>query len=418
MVVAERVADLLPANNSPASAKMGALERITSPDSFSAKWPVWGLAMTFDIIRAFHDPNLLGAGIRDYSTFKAWETALRAIFGLGFVSDEQRAIYRRCTNRTDTPTPCREAILLCGRRSGKCFMMALCAVWLALFRFGGKKPYLQRGEVLTIKVIAQDRDAARTIMGYVDGLLSVPLFKQKVKKQTAAAFELADNVRIEVVTCDYRAVRSYTCGAALCDEACFWSNDNGVNPAEAILAALKPCMMTVPNSLLLIGSSPWARRGAVYDRYDRWFGVANEHTLVWQAPTLDMNPSIDPAEVELEYALDPANAAAEYGAQFRTDVEALLSREVIEAATINGRFELPYDPMKNYFAAIDASGGSSELIHARYRACRRRSRHPRSCARSPPQVQPRRRLRRIFRHHESVWRRQVFRRSLWPRMGC
>ena len=239
-------------------------------------------------------------------------------------------------------------------------MMALCAVWLALFRFGGKKPYLQRGEVLTIKVIAQDRDAARTIMGYVDGLLSAPLLRQKVRKQAATAFELADNVRIEVATCDYRAVRSYTCGAALCDEACFWSNDNGVNPAEAIFAALRPCMKTVPNSLMLIGSSPWARRGAVYDRYDRWFGVPNDHTLIWQAPTLEMNPSIDPREIELEVTLDPANASAEYFAQFRTDVEALLSREVIDAITLPQRFELPYDFEENYFAAIDASGGSSD----------------------------------------------------------
>ena len=270
---------------------------------------------------------MLGAGIRDFSTFAAWEVALRAIFGLGFVDDNQRAIYQRCTHRT--------------------VMMALSAVWLALFRFGDKKPYLQRGEVLNIKVIAQDRDAARTIMGYVDGLLSVPLFKQKVKKQTLTAFELAGNVRIEVATCDYRAVRSYTCGAALCDEACFWSNDNGVNPAEAIFAALRPCMKTVPNSLMLIGSSPWACRGAVYDRYDRWFGVPNEHVLIWQAPTLEMNPSIDPAEIQLEYNLDPINAAAEYGAQFRTDVEALLSREVIDAITIPQRFELPYDCDEN-----------------------------------------------------------------------
>ena len=80
-------------------------------------------------------------------------------------------------------------------------------------------------------------------------------------------------------------------------------------------------MKTVPNSLMLIGSSPWACRGAVYDRYDRWFGVPNEHVLIWQAPTLEMNPSIDPAEIQLEYNLDPINAAAEYGAQFRTDVE-------------------------------------------------------------------------------------------------
>ena len=64
-----------------------------------------------DIIRAFHDKNLLGAGIRDFSTFAAWEVALRAIFGLGFVDDNQRPIYQRCTHRT--------------------VMMALSAVWLA-----------------------------------------------------------------------------------------------------------------------------------------------------------------------------------------------------------------------------------------------------------------------------------------------
>ena len=32
---------------------------------------------------------------------------------------------------------------------GQMVMMALSAVWLALFRFGDKKPYLQRGEVST-----------------------------------------------------------------------------------------------------------------------------------------------------------------------------------------------------------------------------------------------------------------------------
>jgi hypothetical protein len=230
----------------------------------------------------------------------------------------------------------------------------------ALFKFGGKKPFLRRGEKLTIKVLAQDREAARTVMRYIEGLLEAPLLKQKVIKTTAHAFEFADDVIIEVGTADYRSVRSYTIGMAICDEACFWSSDDGTNPAEAILAALRPAMKTVPGSLMIIASSPYSRRGPVWDRYEKWFGVANPHTLVWQAATLDMNPTIDPAEIELEFMLGPANAAAEYGANFRSDVEVLLSKEVVDAATMSGRFEIPHDPSKQFFAAIDASGGSSD----------------------------------------------------------
>jgi hypothetical protein len=36
----------------------------------------------------------------------------------------------------------------------------------------------------------------------------------------------------------------------------------------------------------------------------------------------------------------PASAAAEYTAEFRTDVETFVSRDVVEAAIIQGRFEL------------------------------------------------------------------------------
>jgi hypothetical protein len=120
--------------------------------------------MTMDIIRAFHDRKLLGYGVQDFSSFKNWEVCQRAIYGLPLISDEQREIYTRYTHRTDfdAPQACKEAVLVNGRRSGKSFMMAVSAVHGALFKFGGKKPFLRRGEKLTIKVLAQDREAART----------------------------------------------------------------------------------------------------------------------------------------------------------------------------------------------------------------------------------------------------------------
>ena len=298
-----------------------------------------------NIIDAFHDRNLLGHGIRDFSTYKVLEVILRAIFALGFRDDEQRALYTRFTGRTGIPAnPFRQICMICGRRSGKSFLMALIAVYLALFRSYNK--YLARGEVATIMVIAADRDKARTIMRYIAGILEAPLLKQKLRKQRASAFEFHGNVVIEVATCSFRSVRGYTIVCVLADEAAFWSDESGANPASAVFTALKPAMMTVPDSMMIIGTSPWSRRGPVWDFRDRWYGVENDHTLVWQADTLSMNPSIDPAEIQREYDLDPVSAAAEYGAQFRSDIECLLTREVIDAITIPKRFELPFDPDK------------------------------------------------------------------------
>ena len=57
---------------------------------------------------------------------------------------------------------------------------------------------------------------------------------------------------------------------------------------------------------------------------------------------------------------DPASAAAEYGAEFRTDVESFISREAVEAAVIPDRFELPRMSGVDYYAFADPSGGSSD----------------------------------------------------------
>ena len=54
--------------------------------------------------------------------------------------------------------------------------------------------------------------------------------------------------------------------------------------------------------------------------------------LVWQADTRTMNPNISERVIADAYERDPARAAAEYGAQFRTDVETFVSREIVEAA--------------------------------------------------------------------------------------
>jgi hypothetical protein len=75
-----------------------------------------------------------------------------------------------------------------------------------------------------------------------------------------------------------------------------------------------------------------------------------------------MNPSVPQTVIDEAIERDPANAAAEYGAQFRTDIESFVSREAIEAAVIAGRYELPRSEDTCYFGFADPSGGSADSM--------------------------------------------------------
>jgi hypothetical protein len=84
--------------------------------------------------------------------------------------------------------------------------------------------------------------------------------------------------------------------------------------------------------------------------------------LVWKAPTRTMNPSVSQRVIDEAYEADPSSAAAEYGAEFRTDVETFISREVVDAAVIPNRFELPRTEGCSYVAFVDPSGGGSDAM--------------------------------------------------------
>ena len=50
-----------------------------------------------------------------------------------------------------------------------------------------------------------------------------------------------------------------------------------------MLNALRPGMATIPNAILLCASSPYARRGALWDAHRRHFGKDGDPILVWHA---------------------------------------------------------------------------------------------------------------------------------------
>jgi hypothetical protein len=196
------------------------------------------------ILDATADDRLFGRWFRN-PTWSAWFAFLAAAFGLPMTL-EQEATYRQCTGRSERPLqPFGEAWLVCGRRAGKSFILALISVFLACFR--DYRQFLAPGERATIVVIAADRRQARVIFRYVRALLNdVPLIAPMVARETADAFDLSNGTSIEIATASYRTTRGYTLAAALCDELAFWPSDDSAEPDYAVLDALRPGQASPP----------------------------------------------------------------------------------------------------------------------------------------------------------------------------
>jgi Terminase large subunit, T4likevirus-type, N-terminal len=312
-----------------------------------------------DILRALDDPLVFAPFFRG-PTWVAWRAFLAALFALP-MTDEQLAVYRKHTGRTLPPaSPHNEAWLVIGRRGGKSFVLATIAVFLACFR--DWRPYLGPGELGTVMIIARDRRQARVIKRFITGMLhAVDMLKPQIEEESAETIALRNSVSIEIHTASFRSTRGYTIIAALLDEVAFWPvDDDAAEPDAEVVNAIRPGMATIPNAMLLCASSPYARRGALWDAHRRHFGKDGDDVLVWQADTRSMNAVVPQSFIDRHVAEDAARAAAEYGAVFRTDIEALVVPEAVQAVVARGTYERPPERGISYNAFVDPSGGSAD----------------------------------------------------------
>ncbi len=314
-----------------------------------------------NILEVLAAPDLFGPSFRG-DTWRAWQAFLASLFALD-MDDDVAALYRAHTGRTTPPSvPFMEAALIVGRRGGKSRVLASIATFLATFR--DYEPYLAPGEMATVAVLASDRRQARSIMRYVSGLLAaVPMLKTMMADENNEAITLTNRVVIEVSTASFRSTRGYSFAAVLCDEVAFWRSDEAsANPDTEILRALRPGMANIPGSILLLASSPYAKRGELYATFRRHYGKDDARVLVWRADTATMNPRIDPAIIAEAYESDPEAARAEYGAEFRDDLADFVTREIVDVVTMWGRAELPPEPGVTYSAFCDPSGGANDAM--------------------------------------------------------
>jgi hypothetical protein len=291
----------------------------------------------------------------------AWRALLLATIGEPLTAEELER-FRKLTGRDKSPDEqVSEAWFVVGRRGGKSRAIAGLASYLAALC----EHQLAPGEIGKVLVIAGDREQAAIVVSYAKGLFEKsPILHRLVARVTSEEIELKNGVVIAVHTANFRRLRGFTGIAVICDEIAFWHSDEAANPDSEILTAVRPTLATTNGPLIAI-SSPYARKGEMWSAYAKDFGPEGDpEILIAQGGTLDLNLSGDgnlAKWVARQYERDPAAAAAECGAQFRTDVESFVPLEIIELCT-DPIGERPPEFGYSYVGFCDPSGGSADSM--------------------------------------------------------
>jgi hypothetical protein len=309
------------------------------------------------------DPHLFGSWFAGES-WSTWRVLDKALFGEPLTPDEL-TVFTELTGRAEAPTkPAKEAWWVMGRRSGKDIKAASIAVFMATIgaELHGYRKRLQRGERGVVQILAVDRDQASVAFRYAKAFFEQPLLAPLLKRETADTLELTNDIAIEITTNDQRRVRGRTVICAIFDEVAHWRSENTSSPDLEVYRAVKPAMLTMPNAVLIGISSPHASRGLLWEKYNKHYGE-NGDVLVAKAPTWAMNLTMtkETDDIAATFKDDFAFANAEYGAEFRNDLEAFISQRVIDAV-IDPDFERPHHPHFRYTCFVDPSGGSNDSM--------------------------------------------------------
>jgi hypothetical protein len=306
---------------------------------------------------ALADPQLLGDALPGES-WAAWRSLLIASMGEELVSSAERDAFCALTGgREHVAGPMVETVLsVAGRRSGKTRSMATLSSYLScLCDWSDDLSLGERGLCL---FLAPSERQALVAWRYTTAIVEhVPLLSSQVLSRTADTLSLKGGIDIEVAAASWRTVRGGTAIAVILDEVAFLRSD-GANTDLDLITALRPSLATT-GGLMAMTSSPADMTGIVYATHKRHYGPAGErHTMVVQASSRELNPTLSQRVVDRAYEDDAEAAEAEYGGRFKVSMSAYLTRSVVEKATAPGVVMRPFVKGVEYKAFCDPAGGS------------------------------------------------------------
>ena len=307
------------------------------------------------IIEAMNHPRLFGSSFKGPS-WDNWRTVLKATTALP-LSETELAFFQTVAERDPPKRPVRQVLYLIGRRGGKdSIASVLTAHGAAFFQHGDK---LRRGERALCAAISCDKEQSKILLGYTRAFFhDVPPLKAMTTRETATGFELNNDVDITCVTNSFRAVRGRPILRAVLDEAAYYRDEASANPDTELYNAILPGMATLPDAMLVVITTPYKKSGLAFKMFSDHYGRNDDDVLVIRAPSLTMNPTLDPSIVEQALRDDPDAARAEWLAEFRTDLAGLIGHAALMACVTPGRGEIPPVPNAEYVCFVDPASGT------------------------------------------------------------
>lgn len=300
----------------------------------------------------------------------AQATILRAINGLAlpeepietrffrdgaFVRERETPaeMFYRCTGRSSyEPYEYAEATILPGRQSGKTSkIVANQVVYEANFR----PRTLGLGDEPEGIIVSRTTRQARKAYKYVLARQMSKLLRRQMRGVAQKReFTLTNGSVVAVWPCSAETTRGPGAFIVGCDEVSFWRNsETNASPAQEVLRALRPSLAAWEHGKLLKISTPFAKvpGDPIWDD----FSTRPAGVLVWNQPSWELNPSLRDDFLLAEFRRDEEFFWREYGAQFWESAAMFLPGQLVDAAVVRGRAELPPQPGVMYTGALDAA---------------------------------------------------------------
>lgn len=313
-----------------------------------------------DILTAFATPELFGDAFAG-ETREAMRAVLAGAFAVP-MEGKRLDLFRELSGGREPPSKrVGELWVIAGRRSDKTHTAAGVAVYLATVgaEVEGLADKLTVGERGVIALVAVDKAQAKVAMQYLVGLLQASqILAAMIERIEAEAVHLNNRISIEISAGNFRSIRGRTLLAVLLDECAFYRSEQSAFPDIELYRAAVPGLATTGGMLIGI-SSPYAKRGLLYDKFRKHFGQ-NGDVLVVKGPTRIFNPTVAKSLIDRAIAEDPEGARSEWLGEFRDDIAAFIDRATVEACTRSRPLELPYDSRQKYHAHVDPAGGGQD----------------------------------------------------------
>jgi hypothetical protein len=308
---------------------------------------------------AFEDHNLLGREFSE-SSWSAMKALILAALGEQLTGDERKLFIKLSMREQEPLQRVRRLVIVAGRRSGKSRISAALAIYIALLC--DHRANLSVGEKGVMLVIAQNTEQARVVFDYCVGLLnSTPMLRREVASITKEVIAFKNGIEIQIRPSSFRGLRGLTLIGVIADEAAFWFTEesNSLNSDQEIINAVQPALATTKGMMIII-SSPYARRGIVWKLYNKHYGPTGDPaTLIAQGASTQFNPNITDEEVQTALDEDYAVAQSEWLGSFRTDIEGFITIESVHSCVVPERYELlPAIGPITYCCFVDASTGA------------------------------------------------------------